>query len=148
MEQRVPLGHWFSRIIDAIRAETAAAMAPYGVDSLGFAVLYGLALQGDGLTQAELTEYLYIDKAATSRVLDSLQARGYVERRPSAADRRKKLIFLTEAGRDLEATVSEVYDDIFRRLTVGVPKAQVTKTLAVLGQITGNATVMRQALRR
>jgi DNA-binding MarR family transcriptional regulator len=148
MERRVPLGNWFSRIIDAIRAETSAALAPYGVDALGFAALYCMVLTGDGQTQAELTDYLYIDKAATSRLIDALEAAGYVERRPSPTDKRKKLIYLTPAGRALEETVLAVYDDIFQRLTVTVPKKEVLRTLATLETITSNATAMRDARRQ
>jgi DNA-binding MarR family transcriptional regulator len=145
MEKKVPLGNWFSRILDAIRAETSAEMRPYGVDNVGFAILYGMSLIGDGKTQAELTEYLFIDKAATSRTLDVLERQGFIKRRPNPDDKRKKLVFLTDAGREIETTVSDIYDRVFHDLTEGLPKKDVLSTLKVLQSISENATAMRQA---
>ncbi|MDR1183892.1 MAG: MarR family transcriptional regulator [Coriobacteriales bacterium] len=145
MEKKVPLGNWFSRILDAIRAETSAEMRPYGVDNVGFAILYGMALIGDGKTQAELTEYLFIDNAATSRTLDALDRQGFIERRLNPGDKRKKLVFLTDAGREMEATVSDIYDRVFCDLTEGLAKKDVLSTLKILQSISENAIVMRQA---
>jgi DNA-binding MarR family transcriptional regulator len=144
VEKKVPLGNWFSRILDAIRAETSAEMRPYGVDNVGFAILYGMTLIGDGKTQADLTAYLFIDKAATSRTLDTLERQGFIERRPDTGDKRKKLVFLTDAGRGLEPVVSGIYDRVFHDLTEGLPKKAVLSTLKVLQSISENATTIRQ----
>jgi MarR family transcriptional regulator for hemolysin len=145
VEKKVPLGNWFSRILDAIRAETSAEMRAYGVDNVGFAILYGMTLIGDGKTQAELTDYLFIDKAATSRTLDALEHQGFIERRPDPGDKRKKLVSLTDAGRGLEPVVSDIYDRVFHDLTEGLSKKDVLGTLKVLQSISENATAMRQA---
>jgi MarR family transcriptional regulator for hemolysin len=145
VEKKVPLGNWFSRILDAIRAETSAEMRPYGVDNVGFAILYGMTLIGDGKTQVELTEYLFIDKAATSRTLDALERQGFIERQPNPGDKRKKLVLLTARGRELEPTVSDIYDRVFHDLTRGLSKRDVLSTLETLQSISENATAMRQA---
>jgi DNA-binding MarR family transcriptional regulator len=144
MERKVPLGNWFARILDAIRTETGAAMEPFGLDHTAYAVLFCMAINGDGQTQAELTEYLYIDKAATSRTLDALEKHGYIERRPNSGDGRKKHIYLTDAGRELEMSVSEVYDKVYRQLIAGVPKREVIRTLNTLEKISKNATGLRR----
>jgi DNA-binding MarR family transcriptional regulator len=142
MTRKVPLGNWFSRILDAIRSETGLAMRPYGLDHLGFAILYHMALSGDGQTQAELTAYLFIDKAATSRTLDTLERNGYIERRISKADGRKKHIYLTAAGQGLKQTILDIYDGIYEQLIKGVPPREVERTLETLGKISANASDM------
>jgi DNA-binding MarR family transcriptional regulator len=143
MERKVPLGNWFSRILDAIRAETNTAMKPYGIDNTGFAMLYGLFIVGEGMTQAQLTEYLFIDKAATSRTIDSLETLGHLQRQPSPTDARKKLIYLTDQGKALEPVITKVYDTIYQNLIKGLQKRDVLKTLDTLRQISDNATLMR-----
>ena len=49
--------------------------------------------------QRELAEYFEIDPAAVSRMLDSLEKRGYVVRRVSDGSRRCDQVAVTEAGR-------------------------------------------------
>jgi DNA-binding MarR family transcriptional regulator len=54
----------------------------------------------EGVTQEDLTRMLHIDKAATARTLQSLETKGFVERRKSTSDRRCNRIYLTNQGRE------------------------------------------------
>ena len=60
-----------------------------------------------GMTVAALLAILRITKQSLSRVLGQLVAEGYVEQRKSLRDRRQRLLYLTEKGRELERRVSE-----------------------------------------
>lgn len=53
-----------------------------------------------GATQEELTSLVGVDKAATTRVLSSLEKKGYLTRRRDEADRRQNRIYA--AGKALE----------------------------------------------
>jgi DNA-binding MarR family transcriptional regulator len=48
------------------------------------------------LTQAALAEIMEIETATVARLTDRLEAAGWIERRPDAADRRVKLVSMTE----------------------------------------------------
>ncbi len=50
----------------------------------------------DGVTQDELSSYLYIDKAATTRAIQSLEAKNYVIKCKDDIDKRCNHIYLTE----------------------------------------------------
>ena len=50
---------------------------------------------------SELTERLFLDKSTTSRVVQTLIKKGYVEGRPDATDRRATALHPTAAGRRL-----------------------------------------------
>jgi DNA-binding MarR family transcriptional regulator len=52
-----------------------------------------------GATAVELGEHLGITKQAAVQLVDELEKRGYVERRPHPTDRRSRLISLTPRGR-------------------------------------------------
>ena len=49
-------------------------------------------------------------------VLDRLERRGLVDRRPNPADRRSTVVALTRAGRRAAATVAAVFEEMERRL--------------------------------
>ena len=50
----------------------------------------------DGLTQSELAEVLELEKPSLCRLLDRLEAKGWVRRETDPGDRRAKRIYLTE----------------------------------------------------
>lgn len=51
----------------------------------------------DGITQSELAEMLELEKPSLGRLLDRLEAKGWVRREVDARDRRAKRVFLTGA---------------------------------------------------
>jgi DNA-binding MarR family transcriptional regulator len=56
-------------------------------------------------TQAALARAIGADKTRIIGVLDELQQRGFIERRPDPDDRRVHLLTLTDAGRAAHGTV-------------------------------------------
>ena len=60
-----------------------------------------------GLTQNELAGIVEVEPITIARLVDRLEARGLVERRPAAHDRRIRHLFLTDEGRQLRAAVGE-----------------------------------------
>ena len=60
-----------------------------------------------GMTVAALLAILRITKQSLSRVLGQLVEEGYVEQKKGVRDRRQRLLYLTEKGRELEQRVSE-----------------------------------------
>jgi MarR family transcriptional regulator, 2-MHQ and catechol-resistance regulon repressor len=55
----------------------------------------------------ELTERLFLDKSTTSRVVQSLVAKGYVEQHADVADRRATALTATPAGQTLCARITQ-----------------------------------------
>lgn len=67
--------------------------------------LEALVRQG-GMTLNDLAAHLYLDKSTASRVVDSLERKGYVARTPHPSDRRAVLLEPTPAGRDLSLRIA------------------------------------------
>ena len=59
-----------------------------------------------GTTMVELLSRTRLSKQTLSRLLKELVAKGLIERRASARDRRQRLLELTAAGRELEEVVN------------------------------------------
>jgi MarR family transcriptional regulator, 2-MHQ and catechol-resistance regulon repressor len=62
-------------------------------------------VQGGEQTLNELAAGLYVDKSTASRVVDTLEAKGYASRRTNPASRRSVLVGATPAGRELHARI-------------------------------------------
>ena len=59
----------------------------------------------EGIPQAALADLLEIEPITLVRILDKLEARRLIERRPHQSDRRCKLLYLTEAAHPLLAEI-------------------------------------------
>ena len=74
-------------------------LAEVGLSDATWAPLVHLWESGGGISQKDLAALVGIDGSSLVRLLDILAGRGLVERRMDPADRRTRLVFLTEAGR-------------------------------------------------
>lgn len=79
-------------------------LARHGVTMWGYVVLSALA-GGSVRTQAALAASIGADKTRLIPILDDLQERALIEREPDPADRRVRLLGLSEPGRALHRAV-------------------------------------------
>ena len=95
------LGVLASRLLFSLQDELFARLAEAGYDDLhprhGAVLAY---LDEDGIRATDLARLTGRHKQIIGRLVDELEALGYVERRPDPLDRRAKLIFPTERGLD------------------------------------------------
>ncbi|MFF0390864.1 MarR family winged helix-turn-helix transcriptional regulator [Kitasatospora sp. NPDC004615] len=96
-----------------------AALEQHGLRLRHHAILRFLATV-DGARQRELADRLGYDPSAVVTLLDDLQRLGLTERRADPADRRNRIVVLTEAGRELlrtaDADSRRVTDDLLHPL--------------------------------
>lgn len=78
-------------------------------ESYGFVLL---ALREDSTTTTELAGLLGVSKQAVSKLLDAMEAGGYVERTADRDDGRLKSVALAPRGRELLSVVEEIYADL------------------------------------
>jgi DNA-binding MarR family transcriptional regulator len=75
-------------------------LAPLGIEPREFALLRSIAAE-EGLSQQAIGGRLRIAPSRMVAFVDALEARGLVERRLNADDRRARALHLTAAGHDL-----------------------------------------------
>ena len=83
-----------------------AALAAHGLKARSYSVLL-LTTDESRPSQRELAEFLRLDPSQVVSLVDDLQSRGLVERRPDPADRRANVVVATEAGRQVAAAARE-----------------------------------------
>ncbi|MGW0686169.1 MarR family winged helix-turn-helix transcriptional regulator [Streptomyces sp. NPDC002754] len=116
------------------------------VDAAGYSDLrpvHGMVFQvlhGSGATSSELAEELGVTKQAAGQIIDDLENRGYVERRPHPAGGRRSLVVLTGKALEHLAVAGGILHDLeaqlAERLSASgreVPRAElaaIVRTLA------------------
>lgn len=103
-DDRRDLAAMFAPLARALVAREEPALQAHGVSMWGYVVLTALAEQ-PVRTQAALAQAIGADKSRIIGVLDHLQERGLISRRPDTSDRRVHLLSLTPAGDRLRRSV-------------------------------------------
>ncbi|SCX40389.1 DNA-binding transcriptional regulator, MarR family [Klenkia marina] len=97
------LGFLLSRASGAVVRATNAALVAHGLRVRQYSVLVLACDAAEGVTQRELADVLGLDPSQVVLLVDELTGRGLVERRPSEADRRTRLVLATDAGHEVRA---------------------------------------------
>jgi DNA-binding MarR family transcriptional regulator len=82
------------------------------------------------------------DTAGMTRLIDRLEAKDLVVRRPDPVDRRSLIIELSKAGKKLAPRLGPIFGSVERDLTTGHSAADLDQARAVLKRLLDN---MRQA---
>ena len=80
-----------------LRHQSREALAPYGISLSQLRALEVLLRHGP-VRPGELAEHLRIAPRSATEVVDALESRGLVRRRPDPSDRRATLVELSEHG--------------------------------------------------
>ncbi len=84
----------------------------------------GVLLENDGLTPKELSNTLNIRAASLGELVDKLENNGYIIRCAHESDRRTFRVFLTDAGRELAAELTDIRKNAVRSLFQGLTEEE------------------------
>lgn len=117
-----------------------AALKHAGLPSLAwYDVLLELDRAADaGLRPFELERQLLLPQYGLSRLLDRIEAKGYLARRPCEADGRGQLVVITRAGRDIRRRMWPVYAaGIEAAVSSKLSETEAATLAALLAKIAG-----------
>ncbi|MDX6602617.1 MAG: hypothetical protein QOF13_1819 [Solirubrobacterales bacterium] len=89
----------------------------------------------DGMRLTELATLAGMTKQSIGEIVDDLADRGYVERIPDPADRRAKLIRLTDQGEKAQGVGLELFAELEKRLADRYGPDRVADLRALLEEI-------------
>lgn len=98
------LSEAFWAVARQFRRGSAKTLAPWDITPSHGRALAVLGRHG-AMRLSELSEHLNIAARSTTEVIDALEERGLVGRRPDPDDRRATIVHLTEDGEDLNQMV-------------------------------------------
>lgn len=110
--------------------------------------LLHLDFLGDGTRQKELAAAVGIEGPSLVRLLDTLVAKGFVERAEDASDRRAKLLRLTSEGRDVVARIRETVTFLENDLLSPFSDDDIARVAKFIGRLESTVDDARRRRKR
>ncbi len=126
------------RMIRSARQIINAELRPLGLSSAEGNILLHLLMGDSEMPQEQLADELDIGKAAISRAIDSLEAKGYVMRKARPADKRAYLVALTEKAAAIGPAIESAYNHVFDIVRRGISDEEYDRIVLIISQIAGN----------
>jgi DNA-binding MarR family transcriptional regulator len=131
------VGYLLNRVVVSMRREIEQRMAAHGLTAAQWYPLWRLKIGRPGSAR-ELARDLGIDAGAMTRLIDRLVAKGLVERRRDAADRRVVQLALTPAGRRIAARLPATLADVNNAYLRGFDAAEWQQLQTLLRRMIHN----------
>jgi MarR family transcriptional regulator for hemolysin len=105
-----------------LETQLTAALAEIGMTPrMQCVLLYALE---EERTQIQLAELAYLDKTTMVVTVDALEEAGFAERKPSATDRRARIIAVTAEGARIAAEGQRIVDKVHADALAALTTAQ------------------------
>lgn len=118
-------------------AGLARRMAPLGLAPAQFMVLLEL-WEEDGQTQARLVNRLDVEQATMANTLARMERDGLITRLANKADKRSRLVFLTNRARELREPAIRAATDQNNRALAGLSQTEGERFLEFLNRVIAN----------
>ncbi len=113
-------------------------LRPFGLTDATWLPLLQLSRASAPMRQKDLAEALSLDSSSVVRLLDALQASGFIERREHPEDRRVKTIVLTEAAQAVLANVKDVAREVRQQVLSGLTDEELEVASRVMRNISAS----------
>ena len=127
----------FRSVARRLRETSAESLARWDLAPSQYRALRVL-MRHHAMRPSELSEQLRIAPRSTTEVLDGLETKGLVERRPDPQDRRATLVVPTERGTDVAASIKAASGSDAERVFDGLSpadRAHLARILRILRKL-------------
>jgi DNA-binding MarR family transcriptional regulator len=94
--------------------------------------------KNDGLKQQDLADKTLKDKASLTCLVDNLSKRNLVERFEDPNDRRSKLVFLTDEGKELGKRIEPWIAELFSMVSKNFETSEIKQSIKIVQQMIAN----------
>jgi len=128
------LTYFLKRALADLEALHGQHLAPFGINGRELGVL--LFLEGrEPESQQQAAANMGIDRTTMVALLDGLEAKGLVARRPDPADRRRNVVELTDAGRATLPEAIKASDAAERELLAALDDREAAQLRELLARV-------------
>jgi DNA-binding MarR family transcriptional regulator len=110
------------------------ALAPFDIHARDLGVLLVID-RFEPASQQQVAERLGVDRTTMVTIIDALEAKGIIARRPDAEDRRRNVLELTPAGQELLRQATAASDAAEARLLAPLSSAQGEQLRDLLARV-------------
>jgi DNA-binding MarR family transcriptional regulator len=127
-------GHLIRRVQQIAVALFMAETRNFDVTPLQYAALLGIR-ENAGCDQTTLANYVALDRSTIADVVERLESKGLIRRKPGAHDRRTKRLELTPAGRKLIVAASPAIGGVQDMILAPLKPAERALFMALLRRL-------------
>jgi DNA-binding MarR family transcriptional regulator len=138
-------GYLIRRAQQISSALFAQETAGFDLTSVQYAALSAIA-RNPGVDATRLSALISFDRSTLGDVLERMEAKGWIVRRPTQADRRVKLLGLSPEGQNLLDQVQPAVRRVQERLLAPFAPAERALVIDMLTRL-GDATAEAEAIR-
>jgi len=135
LDLRANFGRLVAHTARQWRRAVDTRLHPFGLTEATWLPLVHLSRADKPMRQKDLAGLLSLDNSSVVRLLDALQAAGFIERREEPSDRRVKTIHLTEAARTVIDRIDIVSQEIRKETLSGLSDRELEITSRVLQHV-------------
>lgn len=123
-KEQWPASYFLKRITQSLMNMLQKQLDRHGITNAQVFVM--LCLSGeDGLSQNELLKHLQIKAPSLTTLLDQLEKKALIERRPDSQDGRTKRIYLSPSGTQfLEEEMRPIFNELEEKLLSGLSQEE------------------------
>ncbi|CAK7013693.1 MarR family transcriptional regulator [Tissierella sp.] len=125
-------------ILRSARQIINAELEPLNLSGAEGDILFHLLTGSNKLQQEQLAEQLDIGKAAVSRVVDSLESKGYVMRIRQHEDRRAYSVSLTDKAFLVGSDIKDIYENLYVLVREGITDEEFIHIESLLSRVAAN----------
>ena len=130
-DQSIAIAYCISDIARYYRTCLDREMADHGLTRSQWYLLLNLQYN-DGSSQQELAELMEMGKSAVGKLIDQLEKKGWVQRKPNATDKRAYEIWLTRKVQPLIKDIDKQAHALIESSLTGLSERQRTQFLKQL----------------
>jgi MarR family transcriptional regulator, lower aerobic nicotinate degradation pathway regulator len=127
-------GYLFRRMQQIAVAIFVEECRPYELTPVQFAALVAIHTP-PGIDATRLSAVIAFDRSTLGNVIERLEAKDYIERRPAREDKRVKLLYLTKSGATLLRDIMPSIDRAQARMLQPLKPADRKTLMALLTQL-------------
>lgn len=121
------------------RAVLDRRLAPLGLSQAKWQPLLYLLRADEPPTQADIARYLDVESPTVVRMLDRLEADGWIKRKHCPGDRRARRIHLTERAKSVCDEIESAVIEVRRQLLGSVSEVEMAQCIDVLRRVSAAA---------
>ena len=133
-----------TKIAREVSKFTVQTMKEEGIGTAEFDFIH-LVRHNPGITQAEVREKLKIDKGAAARRASSLEAKGYLIRKPNPDDGRSQLLYATDKAENLKNSKAHIEEVFYEWLLAELSEEEKQAFLKTLDTLYWKSKLERRA---
>jgi DNA-binding MarR family transcriptional regulator len=139
------VGYWATLLSRSMEAEFSRRLAPNGLTRMSYAVLGAIVFDGQ-TAPSGIAEFLGVDRAAVTRLLDKLEGQGLIWRDKSMADRRSFSIKATARGRKLAMEMQAHSRAVNAQFSKALSPADQEKFIETIRVMLANSDTLPESL--